>query len=99
MNQDNNKHNLKNFFIKLLAITISIIIVINISYNLILADKIEIINKISTLGDKNNIEGLKNKIRLEMKKGLKKDQVLNEEDKILLYKFYNKVKNEFNSIE
>lgn len=99
MNQDNNKHNLKNFFIKLLAITISVIIVINISYNLILADKIEIINKISTLGEKDNVEGLKNKIRLEMKKGLKKDQILNEEDKILLYKFYNKIKNEFNSVK
>ena len=99
MNQDNNKHNLKNFFIKLLAITISVIIVINISYNLIIADKIEIINKISTLGDKDNVEGLKNKIRLEMKKGLKKDQILNEEDKILLYKFYNKIKNEFNSVK
>ena len=43
---DRNQNNLKIFFIKLLAITFSIIIIINATYNLILADKLENFNKI-----------------------------------------------------
>ena len=38
MNQDN-KSNLKIFFIKLVAITFAIIVVINVTYNLIFADR------------------------------------------------------------
>ena len=34
-----------------------------------------------------------------MKKGLLKDKIINDEDKILFYKFYLKVKNEFQEIE
>ena len=45
MSQDNNKTDLKKFFIKLFAITLSIVIVINISYNLIFAKQFENINK------------------------------------------------------
>ena len=44
MNQDKNKPSLKTFFIKLVAITLSIIIIINVTYNLIFADKLEAIN-------------------------------------------------------
>ena len=44
-------------------------------------------------------ELIKNKIRSEMKKGLLKDKIINDEDKILFYKFYLKVKNEFQEIE
>jgi len=42
---------------------------------------------------------IKDKIRLEMKKGLLKDKIMNEEDKVLFYKFYLKIKNEFQEIE
>ena len=38
MNNEDNKANLKSFFIKLVAITISIIIIINMTYNLIFAE-------------------------------------------------------------
>ena len=41
MNENINKNKLKIFFIKLIAITFAIIIVINITYNLIFADKLE----------------------------------------------------------
>ena len=34
-----------------------------------------------------------------MKKGLLKDKIMNEEDKVLLYKFYLKIKNEFQEVE
>ena len=99
MDQNNEKADLKKFFIKLIAIIFAVIIVINISYNLIFADKLENINKLFSLNNKDNIEQIKNKIRLEIKSGLDKDKILNEEDKILLYKFYLKLKNEFKGIE
>ena len=67
---DRNQNNLKIFFIKLIAITFSIIIIINVTYNLILADKIENINTLLQLNKKENIEAVKNKFQaLEGKKG------------------------------
>ena len=99
MSQDISKNTLKIFFIKLIAITFSIIIIINITYNLIFAEKFESINKLLSLSDKESVELIKNKIRSEMKKGLLKDKIINDEDKILFYKFYLKVKNEFQEIE
>ena len=98
MNQ-NNKTDLKGFFIKLTAVTFAIIVVINVTYNLIFAEKLESINKLLSLNNKENIELIKDKIRLEMKKGLLKDKLLNDEDKILFYKFYTKIKNEFQEID
>ena len=99
MNQNNNKSDLKKFFIKLIAIVFAVIIIINVSYNLIFAEKLETINKLFNFGNEENIEQIRNKIRSEIKSGLDKDKILNEEDKILLYKFYLKLKNEFSEIE
>ena len=99
MNQNNEKADLKKFFIKLIAVILAVIIVINVSYNLIFAEKLETINKLFNLNDKENIELIKDKIRLEIKSGLDKDKILNEEDRMLLYKFYLKLKNEFKEIE
>jgi len=93
MNQNNNKSDLKKFIIKLIAIIFAVIVIINISYNLIIAERLE------RIGSKENIELIKNKIRSEIKSGLDKENILNEEDKMLLYKFYLKLKNEFDEIE
>tara|TARA_B100001750_G_C15182616_1_gene434799 strand:- start:64 stop:363 length:300 start_codon:yes stop_codon:yes gene_type:complete len=98
MNQDN-KTDLKRFFIKLAAVTFAIIVVINVTYNLIFAEKLENINKLLSLNKKENIELVKDKIRLEMKRSLLKDKIINEEDKVLFYKFYLKIKNEFQEVE
>ena len=95
MCRDDNKADLKRFFIKLIAITFSIIVIISITFNLIFEEKLERINKLLTLGDKAKIEQIKDKIRLEIRKGLNKDKILNEEDKILLRKLYLKIKDEF----
>ena len=93
------KNNLKIFFIKLISVTFAIIVIINVLYNLILADKMDIINKISSL-DKSKIRtDLKEKIRNEIRNGLEKDQILNEEDKVLLYQLYKKIKQEFDELE
>ena len=99
MSKDNNKTDLKKFFIKLFAITLSIVIIINITYNLIFAKQFENINKLLSLNNKESIELIKDKIRFEIKKGLSKDKIMNDEDKILFYKFYLKIKNEFQEIE
>ena len=93
MNRNDNKTDLKKFFIKLIAVVFAIIVVINVSYNLIIAGNLE------NLTSKENIEQIKDKMRSEIKSGLEKDKILNEEDKILLYKFYLKLKNEFDEIE
>ena len=45
MSDEKNPNNLKSFFIKLAAITFSIIIILNVTYNLIFADKLESFNK------------------------------------------------------
>ena len=99
MRQNSSKNNLKIFFIKLIAITFSIIIIINITYNLIFAEKFENINKLLSINNKENIEQIKNKIRMEIRNGLSKDKILKVEDKRLIYQFYLKIKNEFNEIE
>ena len=98
MNQ-NNKKDLKKFFIKLAAITFAVIVIINVTYNLIFAEKVENISKLLSLNNKENIELFKDKIRLEMKKGLLKEKIMNEEDKVLFYQFYLKIKDEFQEIE
>ena len=99
MNQNNSKGELKKFFIKLVAIIFAVIIVINASFNLFFAEKLETINKLLSLNNNENIKLIKDKIRSEMKKSLLKDKIINDEDKILFYKFYLKIKNEFQEIE
>ena len=99
MNQRENKNNIKLFLVKLLAITFAVIIVINMTYNLMFADKLEKLNMIFSLNEKENIEQVKDKIRLEINKGLNKDKIFNEEDKKLLLKLYIKLKKEFEGIE
>ena len=84
MSQNETKNDLKKFFIKLIAIVFAAIVLINVSYNLIIAEKLE------NFTSKQNIEKVKNKIRSEIRNSLKKDKILNEEDKVLIYKFYIK---------
>ena len=99
MGKINETNNLKRFFIKLISITLAIIIAFNIIFNLIFADKLENLSQLLSLDKKENIDQVKDKLRSEIKKGLDKDYILNKEDKILLYKFYIKIKNEFKEIE
>ena len=99
MTPENDKANLKIFFVKLIAISLAIIIIINMTYNLIFADKLDAINKLLTINEKENIEKVKDKIKLEMEKGLSKEKILKEEDAKLLKKFYIKVKKELDEVK
>ena len=93
------KSNLKTFFVKLLAITFSIIIIINVVFNLLIGDKVEKINNFLSLDKSKFRNDVKNKIRNEIRNGLEKENILNSEDKILLYKLYKKIQKEFADIE
>ena len=93
------QNNLKSFFIKLISITIAIILSINVVYNLFLADKMEVLNKLFSLDKSKFRSELRDKIRNEIRGGLEKENILNEEDKVLLYKLYIKVKNEFKDLD
>ena len=72
----NNKNNLKSFFIKVVAITFSIIVIINVTYNLIFAQQFENLNKALSLNNKESIEMIKDKMRAEINKGLLKDNYI-----------------------
>tara|TARA_B100000989_G_scaffold251709_1_gene199771 strand:+ start:750 stop:1046 length:297 start_codon:yes stop_codon:yes gene_type:complete len=93
------KSNLKTFFVKLLAITFSVIIIINVVFNLLIGDKVEKINNFLSLDKSKFRNDVKNKIRNEIRNGLDKENILNSEDKILLYKLYKKIQKEFADIE
>jgi|TARA_B100000929_G_scaffold65850_1_gene50201 cell division protein YceG involved in septum cleavage len=99
MDQKENKNKIKKFLIKLIAITFAIIIIINSTYNMIFADKLEKLNKIFSLNEKENIDLVKDKIRLEISKGLEKEKIFSDKDKKLLLELYKKLKKEFEDIE
>ena len=91
--------NLKTFFIKLISISVAIIIIINFLFNIILAERLEKIDKILSVSESTKRYELKEKIRDEINQGLDKKNMLHEEDKILLYKLYLKIKKEFNDLD
>tara|TARA_Y100000590_G_scaffold403221_1_gene489689 strand:+ start:959 stop:1264 length:306 start_codon:yes stop_codon:yes gene_type:complete len=99
MSKIENKSEIKKFLIKLAAVTISIIIIINVTYNLIFADKLETLNLIFSLNERENVELVKEKIRKEINRGLEKENMISDEDKKILIKLYNKLKKEFENFE
>ena len=91
--------NLKIFFIKLILIAVAFIIVINLLFNLIFAERLEKIDKILSLNKSLQRNEMKEKIREELTDGLNKENMIAEEDKILLYKIYLKIKKEFENLD
>ena len=98
-NSASGQKSLKVFFIKLFSISIVVIIIINLLFNLIFAERLEKIDKILLLNKKEYRNEIKEKIRDELNEGLKKEKLIPEEDKILLYKFYLKIKKEFQDLD
>ena len=90
-NKDIQQRGYKSFFVKLVSISIAIVIVINLLFNLIFSERLEKIDKIFSLD--------RNKIRSELSKGLNKENMIAEEDKIILYKLYLKIKKEFEDLD
>ena len=90
-NKDMQQRGYKSFFVKLASISIAIVIVINLLFNLIFSERLEKMDKIFSLD--------RNKIRSELSKGLNKENMIAEEDKIILYKLYLKIKKEFEDLD
>ena len=98
-----NKHtsngNLKIFFIKLVSISIAIILIINFLFNMILSERLDKIDKILSVIDRNERVEIGNKIRNEIENTLNKENLIYEQDKILLFKLYLKIKEEFKNLD
>ena len=93
------KENLRSFFIKLFAISVAVIIIINLIFNILLGERLEKIDKIISLGDSSTRNNVKLKIRSELNKGLDKENIFSNEDKVLIYKIYKKIQKEFENLE
>lgn len=94
----NEKIQLKSFFIKLVSIVLSIIIIINFSINFIL-DRIPFLDDFSSMNKKQIRSEISEKIRNELTSALNKKNIFYEEDKKLIYSIYLKIKNEFKDFE
>ena len=97
--ESNSQKSLKSFFIKLISISIASVIVINLIFNIIFAERLEKIDKILLLNNNQFRLKIKEKIKNELTDSLNKENILYEEDKILLYKIYLKLKKEFEALD
>ena len=95
----NSQKSLKRFFIKLISVSIASVIVINLIFNIIFAERLEKIDKILLLNNNQFRHEIKEKIKNELTDSLNKENILYEEDKILLYKIYLKLKKEFEALD
>ena len=89
---------MKQFYIKLVSITLAAIVVLNVIYNLFFSENINKINQILSFSDKSKRIELRNKIRGEIKESLKKDTIFAEEDKKILFQLFKKIENEFKTV-
>ena len=98
-NKNTSKGNLKIFFIKLFSISIAIILIINFLFNMILSERLDKIDQILNLNDRDTRFEIRNQIRKEIEKSLSKENLISEQDKILLFKLYLKIKEEFKNLD
>jgi hypothetical protein len=91
--------NLKVFFIKLISISIAIIIIINTLFNLLLSERFKQIDNLLLFTNVENRQEYGDKLRESLNDLLEKDNLIYEEDKVLLYKLYKKLKSEFEDIK
>ena len=99
MGENNKNQNLKIFFIKLVSISLAIVFVINILFNLIVAYKFKSVGLLLSIDELETRRELGNKIRDDIEQVLKKEHIIKKEDKLLIYKLYQKIKSEFKDIE
>ena len=97
--ESNSQKSLMSFFIKLISISIAVFIIVNLIFNIIFAERLEKIDKILLLNNNQFRQAIKDKIKNELTDSLNKENILYEEDKILLYKIYLKLKKEFEALD
>jgi len=80
------------------AIIITFIFIIGFEFTI--GKRIDpIVENIDKFTNEQGRKELVNKLRKEMKKGLEKEYMLKEEDRVLIYNFFNKLMTEINSVE
>ena len=72
MENNPNKNNLKIFFVKLFSISIAIIIIVNVLFNLIVSDKMKHLDILLSLDELENRRELGEQIRQDLQNLLKK---------------------------
>ena len=87
---------MREFIYKLIIIAFLFVI----AFEFTIGKRIDpIVENINTFSDKQGRKEFVNKLRKEMRKGLEKEYLLKEDDRILIYNFFNKLKSEINSVE
>ena len=80
------------------AIIITFIFIIGFEFTI--GKRIDpIVQNINAFNDEHGRKMLINKLRKEMRKGLEKEYMIKEDDRVLIYNFLNKIKSEINSVE
>ena len=87
---------MREFIFKAIIITFIAIVGFEFTIGKRIDPIVDIINKFS---DEQGRKEIINKLRKEMKKGVEKEYMLKEDDRVLIYKFLNKLKSEINSAE
>ena len=95
---EKNQSNLKVFLIKLISISIAIIIIINVLFNL-LTSNIKYFDTLLSFQELETRREYGGQLRSDLNDLLEKDQIIKEEDRILLYKLYKKLKSEFEDVK
>jgi len=96
---NNNSSNLKTFFIKLISISLAIIIIANVLFNLIVSDKIKHLDTLLSLTELENRRVYGVKLRDHLNDLIEKESIIKKEDKVILYNLYQKLKSEFEEIK
>ena len=87
---------MREFIYKVIIVTIIFVI----GFEFTIGKRIDpIVENINALNDEHGRKIMINKLRKEMRKGLEKEYMLKEDDRVLIYKFFNKLKSEINSVE
>ena len=80
--------------------TIIITFIFIIGFEFTIGKRIDpIVENIDKFTNEQGRKELVNKLRKEMRKGLEKEYMLKEEDRVLIYNFFNKLMTEINSVE
>ena len=87
---------MRGFIYKAIIITFIFIIAFEFTIGKRMDPVVGIINKFS---DEQGRKELIHKIRKEMNKGLEKEYMLKEDDRVLIYNFFKKLNSEINSAE
>jgi len=85
---------MRSFIYKIIVVAFLFIVVFEFTIGKRIDPIVDNMNKFS------NEQGRKeliSKLRKEMRKGLEKENMLKEDDRILIYKFFNKLQSEINS--